>query len=378
MRIAFVTLGYKPSRLSGLDVVGERLVDGLLAAGHSVTVFAGSIGTTREVCSHPGLDIQRIPLGKTDWFAYSYHVARSIHAAGQFDIIHFFDVHFAWAYRGKFVASLHQSFRQRMASLESRNGSLRSIYKAVYYHFARLTLEIPTLKKASGLLAVSATTRDEFIREYGIPSQKVILVYNGIDTDFFSYRPEATQLRQQLGLSPDQPVILFAGFITPRKGLEYLAQALPMISPRPVLLIVGRWRSSSYREQVMSLLEPYKELVVEVGFVPDEQMPIYLSLADVYVSSSLLEGFGLPIAEALACQTPVVAAQGGAVEEVIGPGGITVPPREPFALAQAISSLLRDPGLQRDLGEQGRRYVIQNFSLRRMIDSTLAAYDKFI
>jgi glycosyltransferase involved in cell wall biosynthesis len=91
-----------------------------------------------------------------------------------------------------------------------------------------------------------------------------------------------------------------------------------------------------------------------------------------------MEGFGLPLAEALACETPVVAVAAGAVAEVIGPGGLLVPPRDPAALAEAVSELLRDAALRRELGQRGREYIERDFSVRAMREATLDAYDRFL
>jgi glycosyltransferase involved in cell wall biosynthesis len=378
MKIAFVTIGFKPFRTSGLDISGERLVEGMLAQGHQVTVIAGRKGLLDEGLRHPSLRIVRVPLDPTDWIGFGYKAARTVAANEPFDVVHFWDVHFGWAYFGPYVASIQHSFHQRLLSLQGDPGSpIKRLYRYIYYSAARYLFEIPAMKRAKGLLAGSATTREEFVRNYVVKPDRIHLARHGIDTRFFGPRPEAVQLRQELGLPPNQPVIIFAGFITPRKGLEYLAQALPQIHPRPMLLLIGRWRNDGYRQRVMRLFGPCREAVIETGFVPDEQMPVYLSLADVYVSSSLLEGFGLPIAEALACETPVVAGRGGAIAEVMGPGGILIPPQDPQALSEAISNLLQDPLLRKDLAQRGRKHVQENFSLEKMLADTLQAYQFF-
>ena len=175
----------------------------------------------------------------------------------------------------------------------------------------------------------------------------------------------------------DRPVMLFASFITPRKGLEYLAEALPQIKPAPILVLAGQWRDADYRTKILRLLEPVKEQVHEVGYVADSDMPGLFCMADVYVSPSLLEGFGLPVAEALACETPVVAVDAGAVAEVMGPGGILVPGRNGPALAEAISNLLQDADRRREFGRLGRRHIEENFSLDTMLRDTMAGYARF-
>jgi glycosyltransferase involved in cell wall biosynthesis len=289
-------------------------------------------------------------------------------------VVHFSDVHFAYAYRGRFVAGLHHSFRQRLSIL----GNLRrAIVSWAYYQFAYKLAERPAVGRAAGLFAVSSATRDEYVRTYGVSPQRIVVAPHGIDTEFFHRRPTVTELRQRWGIADGEPVLLFVGFVTPRKGLEYLAQALPLIRPTPRLIIVGRW-PEKYRSQFLRLLGPASERMIEAGYVPDEQLPDYYSLADVYVSASLMEGFGLTLAEALACQTPVVAAKAGSVAEVVGPGGILVPPRDPPALAEAISCLLQNPEQRRELGLRGRAHVVRAFSLVAMTRTMLAGYALFL
>ncbi len=379
MRVAFITLGFVPLRTSGLDISGERLVRALLGAGHHVTVIAGGHEGLKETWNHPALEIHRVQLGRSNWVGFAYGAAqllKRLECARPFDIVHFWDVHFAYAYAGHYVASLHHSFRQRWSIWEQNRGEAPAkVYRFTYYTLARRLAEIPSARGARGLLAISATTRMEFIEKYGIAPERIVLARHGIDTDFF--RPSrASSQRTRLGLAPGESAILFAGFVTPRKGLELLAQALPLIRPAPRLLIVGRW-NDKFRSRFYQQLGSAANQVIECGFVPDELMPSYYSTADLYVSASLMEGFGLPLAEALACETPVVATEGGATAEVVGLGGLLTPARDPVALADAISRLLVNPMLRREMGAKGREHISREFSLQQMTASVLDAYEKF-
>lgn len=380
MKIAFITLGFSPYRASGLDLSGERLIQGILEKGHQVSVIAGYRGNIQETSQHPNLRIHRIPIGNSDWIGFGYRAAAKITELEPFDIVHFWDIHFGWSYRRHFVGSLQHSFQQRINSLgsPSLNTSYRWWVKYIYYLTAKYVFETPTINRASGLLAGSKTSCDEFVKEYNLSENRIKIARHGIDTDFFKPIQDTLQWRKKLGIEPGETVILFAGFITPRKGLEYVAQAMPFIQPKPKLLIIGRWRSETYRNKIMMSMQPFLDQVVELGFVEDQDMPYYFSLADVYVSTSLLEGFGLPLGEALACGTPVVAFDSGSVAEVMGPGGVLVPQRDPEALSKEISALLQDESLRLELGAAGKEYVIKEFSLASMVKSTLEAYEQFM
>jgi len=376
MRIAFVALGYAPLRMSGLDISGERLVKGLLETGHEVTVVAARRQPLAEIVQHPRLNIQRLPIGKSNWIGYCLHVAQflqNVTARQNFDVIHFWDVQFAYAYSGIYVASLHQSFAQRIACLPP---SWNAPAQWLYYQTARFFTERRSVARAKGLLAVSATTQQAFAREYHLDPARLALTRHGIDQSVFRRVPDTASLRAQLGIAPEERVILFSGFITLRKGLSYLARVLPQITPPVRLVITGRWTESA-RRRFRQELGPAANRVVEAGFVPDNQLPSYYSLADLYVSASVLEGFGLPLAEALACATPVVAFDVGATAEVVGPGGIVVPPRNTLRMAQAINQLLGDAERRSSLAQLGRAHVTRHFDMAQMIRDTLAAYARF-
>jgi glycosyltransferase involved in cell wall biosynthesis len=114
---------------------------------------------------------------------------------------------------------------------------------------------------------------------------------------------------------------------------------------------------------------------LELGYVRDAELPSLYALADLFVFPSLLEGFGLPPVEAMACGCPVVATTVGSLPEVVGDAGLLVPPQDPQALAGAIRSLLDDDDLCRELGEQGRRRAVDAFDQARMVAHTLEVYD---
>lgn len=380
MNIAFVTLGFGPFRTSGLDVSGDRLVGGLLKAGCQISVIAGQRQPLDEIYKHPRLNIYRLPIGRSNWIGFCRRAADYLgylESREKFDAVHFWDVHFAYTYKGKYIASVQHSFQQRLSSLDWRTTPIRTfLTKAPYYIFARRFAELPAVRKARGFIAGSSATRQEFIAEYQIPPEKIVVAPHGIDTDFFS-RQNPEPLRKRLGLLPEEPVILFTGYIVPRKGLEFLAQALPSIKPRVKWVLAGEWRSLGYRQYILDTLGEHQNQLLEVGLLPDTDMPALYSLADIYVSPSLLEGFGIPPAEAMACETPVVVTTAGAAPEVAGPGGILVPPGNPAALAAAVNELLASPIRRRELGLHGRAHVMANFSLQRMVQIVMDSYQIF-
>lgn len=382
LKIAFITLGYYPYRMSGLDVSGERLVKALTSYGHNVTIISGGTCNRFESDSNT-ITIHRIRLDASNWIGFSIRAALHLERLikkDYFDVIHFWDVHFAYGWRGKFISSVHQSFRQRIQfSNTNHYQRLSKFYYVTYCYLSKYFAEIPSLNRSVGIMAVSNYTRDEYITNYHVPESRIIYTPNGINTNIFTRDTKrANELKGSLGIDRDAFIILFVGFITPRKGMEYLFRAISILkSKRIKLLIIGRWSNLNYRRKVYESLNIDTNQILEIGYVNDDEMSIYYSMADVYVSASLLEGFGLPLAEALSCQTPVIATDVGATAEVVGEGGILVPPRDSMALAEAIRTLLMDEELRILIGKRGRKHIEKNFNIQQMVNSNLKGYLQF-
>jgi glycosyltransferase involved in cell wall biosynthesis len=225
------------------------------------------------------------------------------------------------------------------------------------------------------LIAASAATREEFVRHYGIQPERLTVVPLGIDTEH--YRPrDSTELRRKLGLG-DRRVVLYVGFSTPRKGVEYLAQALSELDPDCTLLLVGKWEPGYQSMFFRGLAPSVRERVLAIGYVPDEELPWYYSLADVFVFPSLLEGFGLPPVESMACGTPVIAADTSSLPEVIGDAGLLVPPMDSQALAGALRKVLGDGELRGTLSARGLERARRLYHKDLMAARTLDVYRAF-
>jgi glycosyltransferase involved in cell wall biosynthesis len=381
MQICLVSLDYWPYRSSGLTIYAEDLARGLRESGHSVTVIAALRPETLSQSTQAEIELQRVPIGPSDWLGYSLRAARVVECLQQarpFDVVHFLDVHFAYAYRGPFVASLWQSFRQRLhadGGWPYASRTLNRVVRLIYYNMARRWMERMSLARAGRLIAACECTESEFVAHYGVEPRRISRAVQG--TDLSALKPVSCEaLRRRLGLE-GRRVVLFLGFATPRKGLEYMAQALQLLPHDVTWVIVGRWERG-YRRKVWAALGEARGRVIEVGPIADEERATYYSLADVYVSPSLLEGLGLTPIEAQVCGTPAIVTSASSGPEEVGDAGLVVPARNPGALAHAIACLLNNETLRTELGARGRARVLWQFSYTRMTEETLAAYRLFL
>jgi glycosyltransferase involved in cell wall biosynthesis len=164
----------------------------------------------------------------------------------------------------------------------------------------------------------------------------------------------------------------------PRKGIRFLIQAAAQLKPRFPDLKLVLAGDGFERPELVRLAEELgiAEDVTFLGWVPNNALPPYYRAAAVSVIPSLEEGFGIPAAEAMGCEVPVVASDAGGLPEVVEHGvtGLVVPRGDVAALASAIGSLLEDPERRRQMGIAGRRRAVENFDWDRTAEQFEQVY----
>jgi sugar transferase (PEP-CTERM/EpsH1 system associated) len=237
------------------------------------------------------------------------------------------------------------------------------------------------LNRITGLLTdrvvcVSQQVADFIVQEVGIPRYKILVVPNGIDVRHFEHLPAKQQARAMLGLSVDRMLIGTVARLDPVKRLDVLLHA--MRSLRDVdAVIVGDGPEGAQLEA----MSERSGLAGRVHFAGrQDEVQTWLAALDVFVLSSDWEGMPNTVLEAMAGGLPVVATAVGGTPEVVVDGvtGMLVPPRDPDALARAITHLLRAPALRHQIGRAGRERVGKHFTLEQMVSRTEALYEELI
>jgi glycosyltransferase involved in cell wall biosynthesis len=235
-------------------------------------------------------------------------------------------------------------------------------------------------RKATVILTDSECSRQDIARVLGIPHERIRVIQLGVEERFRPdpHSPLAPELRARFGLAG--PVIFNGPGLDVRKNvvglIDAFARALPRLDPATKLIIAGRGHTGN--TQLYPPLAPFIERagiernVVLTGAISEEEKLAFYQLADLYVFPSRYEGFGLPPLEAMACGTPVIAANTSSLPEVVGNGGVLVAP-EPEPLAEAIVTVMRDPGLRAELARRGPEQAA-SFSWRRTAAETRAVY----
>jgi len=228
---------------------------------------------------------------------------------------------------------------------------------------------------------ISEEATAAFLERTGLAPDRVITVYNGIDTERFQFSEHSRQQWRVENSLLDTDVVLVAiGRLSPQKDFPNLLHALKLVEEkggedcRLVLFIAGTG-SEEVRRHLDELIKELnlQSRIVFLGVRRD--IPTLLSAADVFVLSSSWEGFGLVVAEAMACERVVVATDCGGVREVVGEAGFLCPPRNPEALARSLQvALALSPVASRALGRQARRRVSEQYSLNSAAEQWLELY----
>ncbi len=244
-----------------------------------------------------------------------------------------------------------------------------------------LTLMMPRfLARADRLIAVSEATRRDALRYYRLNPEKIVVIPEGVEARF---QPEPdparlAALRQKYAL-PER-FILCVGTIEPRKNLPTLLDAFAAVRPRhpQVGLVIAGGRGWLYQ----SFFEHRRAVGLEnqvrlTGHVPDDDLPALINCAEVFAFPSVFEGFGLPPLEAMACGVPIVCSNASSLPEVTGDSGLSLPPHDVQAWAEALDRLLTDPALHADLRGRGLARARQ-FTWEAAARKTLEVYQSVI
>lgn len=242
-------------------------------------------------------------------------------------------------------------------------------------HYARFFLR-RAVRRADRILTVSAATAADLERYLAVDFRRITVTWNGVD-DAFRRRLEPAELDRELAtLDLASGYFLFLGNPKPHKNLERVMRAFARLPPDgPRLVIAGAPEAG---EPAVRIAAWARELTLGdrlavLGRIAPERLPALVQGAVALVFPSLYEGFGLPLAEAMASGTPVVASTTPALVEIAGGAAELVDPLDVGAIAAAMSRLAGDPDRHRELAEAGRTRA-QVFRWDTMAGQTLAVY----
>lgn len=264
-------------------------------------------------------------------------------------------------------------------------------------YFLSRWIEHQAYNLADGIIAVSKQMKEDVVEAYGIHPEKVTVIHNGIDPEF--YQPTFdNNLLIEYGINPEIPFVLFVGRITRQKGISQLIEAAHYFNVNcQIVLCAGAPDTPEIAKEIEELINQLKAkregIILISEMLPREKIRILYSHARVFACPSLYEPFGIINLEALSCETPVVGSAVGGIPEILTEEtGYLIPlksrsrtdfnPENPEnfqrEFASKVNLLLDDEHRATQMGKAGRKRVLEKFSWESIAKTTYTYYEEVI
>jgi glycosyltransferase involved in cell wall biosynthesis len=231
-------------------------------------------------------------------------------------------------------------------------------------------------RRADAIITVSECSKRDIVKHYGLDAEKISVIHEAAAPEFAPAQAQAVEaVRRRYGL-PDR-FLIHVGTIEPRKNLTRLVEALRRLRDGgwviPLVLTGARgWLYDEFFRRLEEL--EVRDAVHLTGYVPTADLPALCGAATMAVVSSVYEGFGLPVLEAMACGTPVVSSSASSLPEIGGQAARYFDPYDVGAMAEAIRGVWTDGELRMEMRRQGLAQAAR-FSWERAAEKTLAVYE---
>ena len=358
-------------RKTGVGRYTEGLVKGLsrLPAGHQFSLFYFNFRFRFKgmELSAKNFTNKRVKLpGRLFSFLWKKGWAFKFdRLSGEADLFHFPNFISRPVKSGKTVVTIHDlAFRRFPQYIEKKNLSF-------------LNDNLPrTLAKADKIIAVSRFTKEELLKFYPLPDEKIKVIYEGIDEIFrrSNDRLQLDKVREKYKLP--EKFLLWVGTLEPRKNIFGLLEAFAIFKERDKtnykLVMAGKrgWNYQGFFEKVQNLSLTDDVLLTE--YAADKDLPFIYNLAEVFIFPSFYEGFGLPPLEAMACGLPVITTP--ALGEVAEEAALMVSPHDASGIARGMAEVLENTDLKANLIQKGLKQA-GKFSWDKAASETLSLYE---
>lgn len=390
MRICLATSTFLPT-IGGAEIAIHHLSNALTQMGEEVVIFAPKNKSLRNF--NLGYKIESYPMmyrGKKYIQGYIFATYLIIiQKRYKFDIIH---VH--KAKMGYYATKIKKLLKVPII-ITTHGGDIQKYYEINYGDrldpFWNKRIEY-AIKNADLLTAIGSSTRRDYL-DIGVKEGMIIDNPNGVDLNRFN--ASCKDIRDILGLSKDIKILLAVGRYHIKKGYEYLIKAMPNIISQyknVKCLIIGNGldilrkmiNDLNVKEHIIlldqqSFNHSENSSIIDLNKLPNDILLSAYKSSDIYVSSSLIEGFALTLVEAMAAGLPLVATNVPGNEDAVidGGNGFLVPAKDPKSLAEKIITLLNNDSLKAELGARSR-YLAKKYDWKLIASQYLTQYKRLI
>ena len=229
------------------------------------------------------------------------------------------------------------------------------------------------IKKAKRILSDSHSTKNDLIKTFKIPPEKIKVVHLGVNFDIFKPQ-DKNACRAKLGLPLNKKIILNVAIEKWRKNVPNLVKAFALVNQKtPETILVRIGYKTPEVAQLISELKIQDKVLYFSNLPKEEDLAVFYNAADVFVFPSYYEGFGLPPLEAMACGTPTIVANRTSLPEIVEDKELQFNPDNPREIAEKILKLLSDEKLCRESSRKALEQA-QKFSWKQTVEETFQVY----
>jgi|TARA_B100001093_G_C26762685_1_gene986458 glycosyltransferase involved in cell wall biosynthesis len=238
--------------------------------------------------------------------------------------------------------------------LSTSNNLIYRFSRHRWYSFLRMQKKVAPLLK--NILTPSNNSKKDISKEFHVKPENISVIHNAVDSNIFRPYPEIKNLPQRL--------ITTASADVPLKGLDFSLYALADLSKEfqdIELLVIGTLRKGGHTDRLIKKLNLNERVTFKTGITKDEIAQEYAK-SSVAIVSSLYEGFGYPVAEAMSCSIPLIATDVASIPEITDNFAILIPPKDSDAIRDSIRKILLEPDLYNKVAAKGRLHIKNKFN----------------
>ncbi len=287
------------------------------------------------------------------------------------DLVHFPHFNVPFFYEGKFIVTIHDLIHQhfQMRRVTTLNPIIYKIKQLGYDKIFQFSV-----KKSEKILVPSNFVKDLIVNKWRINPDKIVVTYEAVDNQILNLSRKLNQekLLEKFGIKP--PFIFYVGNAHPHKNVEGLIGVFRQLREKyRYLQLVLAGHDHYFWQRIKRQYR--KEGIIYTGQVNDRELVALYKSAKCFVMPSFEEGFGIPILEAMACGTPVVSSNAGALKEIGKEAGIYFDPADLGDMTEKISMVLNSEKIRLNLISKGGKRV-KDFSWKKLAKQTLEVYSQ--
>jgi len=360
---------YGPEATSGIGVYIKNLTDQLFLIDQKNEYILFMLEPAYSSFQPPSQRVKKIKVA-CPWYSFSEQLKLPpILLKYNLDLVHFPHFNVPIFYPKKFIVTIHDITPKFFPGPRVKKSAIRKLgYEAVF----RLGS-----KRAKKIISVSNHTKENLIKFFHLPSEKIAVIYPGLDPQFKIINDDSAKQAIKNLYQITKPFIFYLGPWRDHKNLPSLIAAFNLLKAKGQFdyqLVLGGKPDPNYPEIKRAIEDSkFRSEIISPGYISDQDLPLFYNAAELFVLPSLAEGFGLVALESLACGTPVVASKTTSLPEVLQEAAIYFDPKNPSAIASAIYQVLTDSSLYDELKNRGLNQA-KKYRWRTGAEKTLAIY----